>query len=146
MESRDRITDRASAGMARWLWIVGVGAGVGSIALLVASLLPLSSCGGKCTYCEPIDQEVYCTKQSVSSCPSSAECAVKNGCLCSAAGSASGVCSNAPCLGPDNQAWCEEFKGCVWTVGCFHDVECMSVPVAECTSHPSCHILETGCP
>jgi hypothetical protein len=146
MESQERITERGSAGMARWLWIAGVGAGVGAIALLVASLLPLSSCGGRCTYCVPNPQAVDCTKQSGSSCPSSAECTVKNGCVCSAAGSASGVCSNASCGVSDTQTSCEAAKDCVWTVGCFRDVDCMAVPLTECTSHPSCHTWETGCP
>jgi hypothetical protein len=132
--------------MARWLWLAGAGAGVGALALLVVSLLPLSSCGGKCKYCVPNPQAVDCTTQSGSSCPSSAECAVKNGCLCSAAGSASGVCSNAACGVSDTQTSCETAKNCVWTAGCFLNVDCTALSLAECTSHPSCHILEIGCP
>jgi hypothetical protein len=132
--------------MAGWLWIAGAGAGVGAIVLLVAILLPLSSCGGKCKYCNTNPRAIDCTKQSVSACPSSAECAVKNGCLCSEAESASGICSNAVCGVSHTQTSCETTKGCVWTNGCFLDVDCPTVSLTECTSHPSCHILEMGCP
>ena len=146
MESRDRIAERGSAAKARWLWIASACSGMGAIALWVASLFPLSSCGGKCKYCLPKPSVVDCTTQSDSSCPSSAECAVKDGCLCSAVGRASGVCTNNSCGASNTQARCEEDNGCFWTVGCFRDVDCLGVTLAECDSHPSCQIREVGCP
>jgi hypothetical protein len=143
MKPRDRISKSGSTNVAGWLRIAGAGAGVGVIALLVASLLPLSSCGGHCEYCET---RVDCTKQSVSACSPAAECSVKNGCLCSAAGTASGICTNAVCGVSYTEPSCETSEGCVWTIGCFPGVDCPAVSLSECTSHPSCYIWKTGCP
>jgi hypothetical protein len=134
--------------IASWRWIAGVGAGLAVTALVLASALPLSACGGKCKYCEADPRvAVECLAYSASSCPTSAECEVRNGCLCASPTEPSRICSatNTSCDIYDSQH-CQASKGCVWGSGCFDAVECPTVPLTECTTHPTCMIVEQGCP
>jgi hypothetical protein len=73
---------------------------------------------------------------------------VRNGCLCAAQTNAAGVCSttNTSCDIHDTQTHCEAEKGCIWAVGCFRAVECLTLPIDECDTHPSCMVVVQGCP
>jgi len=129
-------------------WLGVAGAALVVVGLLVASALPLSACGGKCTYCETNDRAARCTGHSVQGCPSNAECSVRVGCVCSGRTSTAGVCvdTNLSCDLYDSQISCEAAKGCTWASGCFYDVDCFTLPQAQCTTHPTCSIVQKGCP